>query len=58
MTPGQGQHDGNWTWHNLWNLSTINLKDESFHNSLSLTEYPTFVRENFQIYSAQVTGIL
>ena len=34
ITPGQGQCEGNWTWHNLWNLSTINIKDKSSHISI------------------------
>ena len=44
--PGQSQHDWNWTWCNIWNLLTINLKDESYSNVLG---------ENFQIYVVQIT---
>ena len=41
----------NWTWHDLWNLLTINFKDKPFHNSvdwsrlLSSSVYPTIVRK-------------
>ena len=35
---GQDQHEGNWTWHDLWNLLiTIKLSDKSFHNSIDLS---------------------
>ena len=27
--PGQDQREGNWTWVNLWNLFTINFKENS-----------------------------
>ena len=32
--PDQNQHQGNWTWNNLWNLLTIRFKNKSFHNSI------------------------
>ena len=33
IPPGRGQQEGNWTWLNLWNCLTINLKNKSFNNS-------------------------
>ena len=33
-TPSQDQQEGNGTWLDLWNLITINLKDEFFHNTI------------------------
>ena len=27
--PGLGQREGNWTWINLWNLFTVNFKENS-----------------------------
>ena len=39
LTPGQDQQKGNWTWLDLWNLLTINVKDKYFHNSKDWLEF-------------------
>ena len=39
-------NEWNWTWHNIWNLLFINLKDKS---------YSTVLGESFRIYSVYIT---
>ena len=33
ISQARDKKKGNWTWLELWKLSTINLEDKSFHNS-------------------------
>ena len=35
--PGLGQREGNWTWINLWNLFTVNFKENSQIYSVHIT---------------------
>ena len=57
----QGQQEGNWTWLDLWNHLTINLKEKSIHNSKDWLGFifssvsPTMAGERFQIYTVKIT---
>ena len=41
----------NWTWHNFWNLLTINLKVKSFHNFIEWSNLNSRLNLQVKIYS-------
>ena len=39
-----------WTWHNLWNIVTVNLKEWFFHNSINWSRF------YLQVYNSRLLG--
>lgn len=58
---GRNQYEGNWTWHKVWNLLTVNLTDKSIHSSIDWSVVyhqvcmSPWLRKLFQISIVQIT---
>ena len=56
-TPDQGQHEWNWTWHNIWKLLTFNLKDKSYSSFHDICEY-CFRQTGFFKFLVCITDVI